>query len=122
MARVCALTGKKVLYGHNVSHANNKSNRRFLPNLQNTTFLSDCLGIGIIVRTTTHGIRCVEKAGGIDNYLLRTDTVKLSAKMRKFKKTLSKKTSKTEVRGKTKIEAEIKSEEKTTSSVIENLQ
>ena len=92
MARVCALTGKKVLYGHKVSHANNKTNRRFLPNLQNVSFLSETLGTQVRVRLSTHAVRSVEKKGGIDNYLLTTCDSMLSPKFRKMKKLLKTKT------------------------------
>ena len=71
MARRCAITGKGVLYGHNVSHANNKTKRRFLPNLQKTTLLSDALGHLISVRLTVNAIRSIEHNGGLDAYLLR---------------------------------------------------
>ena len=63
MARRCSLTGKGVLTGNNVSHANNKSRRRFLPNLQHTSLLSDILGTTIRVRLTVHAIRTIDKKG-----------------------------------------------------------
>ena len=72
MSRRCAFTGKGVLAGNNVSHANNKSRRRFLPNLQEISLLSDTLGAKVRVRLTTHGIRTVEHNGGIDSFLLNT--------------------------------------------------
>ncbi|GHT89407.1 50S ribosomal protein L28 [Alphaproteobacteria bacterium] len=70
MSRVCELTGKKVLYGNNVSHANNKSSKRFLPNLQNVSFLSEALGHSVSFRVCTKSIRCVETKDGIDSFLL----------------------------------------------------
>lgn len=91
MTRVCPLTGKKVLGGNRVSHANNKTHHRFLPNLQNVSFLSDLLGMQVRIRLSTHGIRSVEKNGGIDNYLLNTKDELLSAKFRKMKKLLKSK-------------------------------
>ena len=91
MARVCPLTGKKVQSGNRVSHANNKTHHRFLPNLQNVSFLSDLLGVQVRIRLSTHGIRSVEKNGGIDSYLLNTSDEILSPKFRKMKKVLKSK-------------------------------
>ena len=88
MARICSLTGKKVMYGHKVSHANNKTNRRFLPNLQNVSFLSETLGMQVHVRLSAGAVRSVEKKGGIDNYLLNTCDSLLSPKFRKMKRLL----------------------------------
>ncbi len=72
MSRRCMISGKGVLTGNNVSHANNKSRRRFLPNLQETSLLSDVLGTAVHLRLTTHGIRTVEHNGGLDAFLLST--------------------------------------------------
>lgn len=72
MARRCGITGKGVLTGNNVSHANNKSRRRFLPNLQETSFFSDVLASSIQLRLTTNGIRTIEHNGGLDSFLLGT--------------------------------------------------
>lgn len=72
MARRCAITGKGVQAGNNVSHANNKSRRRFLPNLQETSFFSDVLGTSIQIRLSTNGIRTVEHNGGLDSFLITT--------------------------------------------------
>ena len=91
MARVCSLTGKKVMYGHKVSHANNKTNRRFMPNLQNVSFLSETLGTQVRVRLSTSAVRTVEKKGGIDNYLLNTCDCALSPKFKKMKRMLKSK-------------------------------
>ena len=88
MARVCALTKKSVLYGNKVSHANNKTRRRFLPNLQNVSFLSDILGSKVRLRLSVNAVRSVEKHGGIDNYLMNADASLLSQKMRRLKKVL----------------------------------
>ncbi len=77
MARRCEITGKGVLSGNNVSHANNKSRRRFLPNLQQTSMLSDVLGTAVHMRLSTRGIRTVEHNGGIDAFLLSTPNSKL---------------------------------------------
>ena len=72
MSRRCQFTGKGVQSGNNVSHANNKSRRRFLPNMQHTSLLSDILGTTIRVRLTTHAIRTIEHNGGLDAFLLTT--------------------------------------------------
>ncbi|GBQ04608.1 50S ribosomal protein L28 [Saccharibacter floricola] len=77
MSRRCHVTGKGVLTGNNVSHAHNKTRRRFLPNLQETTLLSDILGAPIRMRLTTNGIRTVEHNGGLDSFLLGTPNRKL---------------------------------------------
>ncbi|HUN38654.1 MAG TPA: 50S ribosomal protein L28 [Acetobacteraceae bacterium] len=77
MSRRCQITGKSVLTGNNVSHANNKTRRRFLPNLQETSLLSDTLGTSVRLRLSTRGIRTVEHNGGIDAFLLATPDTKL---------------------------------------------
>lgn len=91
MPKVCSLSGKKVQYGNNVSHANNRTKRRFLPNLQNVSFLSDILGIRVRAKLATSTLRSVEKQGGIDSYLLNTTENMLSKKFRKLKKTIASK-------------------------------
>lgn len=88
MSKVCPLTGKKIQYGNNVSHSNNKTKRRFMPNLQNVSFLSDKLGCRVSARLSTNAIRSVEKKGGIDNYLINTCDCLLSSKFRKLKKVI----------------------------------
>jgi len=72
MSRRCQFTGKGVLTGNNVSHANNKTRRRFLPNLQHTSMMSDVLGAPVRLRLTTHAIRTIEHNGGLDAFLLNT--------------------------------------------------
>ncbi len=72
MSRRCQITGKGVLSGNNVSHANNKTRRRFLPNLQETALLSDVLGTSVRLRLTTHALRTIEHNGGLDAFLLGT--------------------------------------------------
>ena len=72
MSRICELTGKGRLVGNNVSHANNKTKRTFLPNLQNVTLISDTLGRGVKLRVSMSGLRSVEHVGGLDNWLLKT--------------------------------------------------
>ncbi|MGA3399045.1 MAG: 50S ribosomal protein L28 [Acetobacteraceae bacterium] len=79
MSRHCQITGKGVLSGNNVSHANNKTRRRFLPNLQDTSLLSDALGSAVRMRLSTRAIRTVEHNGGIDAFLLATPNGKLPA-------------------------------------------
>jgi len=91
MSRVCELTGKGRQVGNNVSHANNKTKRTFLPNLQNVTLISDALGTSVKLRVSTHGLRSVEHVGGLDNWLLKTRDDKLTAKVSKIKKEISKK-------------------------------
>ena len=91
MSRICELTGKGRQVCHNVSHANNKTKRTFLPNLQNVTLLSDALGKGVKMRVSTHGLRTVEHNGGLDNWLLKAGDDQLSASARKVKKEVAKK-------------------------------
>ena len=91
MARICELTGKGRMVGNNVSHANNKTKRTFLPNLQNVTLLSDSMEQGFKFRVSTSGLRSVEHVGGLDNWLLKTKNEKLSLNARKVKKEISKK-------------------------------
>ena len=91
MARICELTGKGRMVGHNVSHANNKTKRVFLPNLQNVTLLSEALGRGVKLRVSTHGLRTVEHNGGLDNWLLKARNEQLSDSARKVKKEVEKK-------------------------------
>lgn len=91
MARVCELTGKGRQVGNNVSHANNKTKRTFLPNLQNVTLISDELGKSVKLRVSTHGLRSVEHNGGLDNWLKKTGEEKLGTEARKLKRELAKK-------------------------------
>ncbi len=93
MARICELTGKGRQVGNNVSHANNKTKRTFLPNLQNVTLISDSLGRQVKLRVSTNGLRSVEHVGGLDNWLLKTNDEKLSLKARRLKREVSKKQS-----------------------------
>jgi len=91
MSRICELTGKGRQVGHNVSHANNKTKRTFLPNLQNVTLMSDSLERSVRLRVSTHGLRSVEHNGGLDNWLLKTSDEKLSLKARRLKREVAKK-------------------------------
>ena len=86
MARRCPVTGKGVLTGNNVSHANNKTRRRFLPNLQVASLLSDTLGESVQLRISTRAMRTIEKRGGLDGYLLSTKAADLPAELRRLKR------------------------------------
>ena len=90
MSRRCELTGKGVLVGNNVSHANNKTRRRFLPNLQNVTLHSDTLKRNFAFRVSANGLRSVEHAGGLDAFLLKTTNSKLPLEALKVKTALQK--------------------------------
>jgi large subunit ribosomal protein L28 len=85
MARKCVVTGKGVQVGHNVSHSNVKTKRRFLPNLQRTSLLSDVLG-SVRLRVTAAAIRTIEYKGGIDAFLRNTPDRKLSPQIRRLKR------------------------------------
>ena len=86
MARRCAVTGKGVMTGHNVSHANNKTKRRFLPNLQQTSVYSQVLGRMVRLRVSTQGLRTIEHNGGLDQFLLGTADTKLTLEGRRIKR------------------------------------
>jgi large subunit ribosomal protein L28 len=90
MSRVCELTGKGPMVGNNVSHANNKTKRRFLPNLNDTTLQSETLGRGIKLRISAHALRSVDHRGGLDAYLLKAKDEVLSANALKVKKEIQK--------------------------------
>ena len=89
MSRRCQITGKGVLTGNNVSHANNKTRRRFLPNLQETSLLSDILGTSVRLRLSTRAIRTVEAKGGIDAFLLGTPDRRLPEDVLTIKRRLT---------------------------------
>src|SRR6187397_2890668 len=91
MSRVCELTGKGRQVGNNVSHANNKTKRTFLPNLQNVTLMSESLERSVKLKVSTHGLRSVEHVGGLDNWLVKTSEDKLSARATKLKREIAKK-------------------------------
>lgn len=90
MARRCELSGKGVQTGNNVSHAKNRSRRRFLPNLCNVSLLSDTLGESISLRISAHALRSVEHRGGLDAYLIKAKDATLSTRARRIKKRLQK--------------------------------
>ena len=85
MARRCPVTGKGVQVGHHVSHSNIKSKRRFLPNLQTLSLLSDALG-PVRLRLSTNAIRTIEKNGGLDAFLKGMSDSKLSPEIRRLKR------------------------------------
>ena len=86
MSRVCELTGKGVMSGNNVSHALNRTRRRFLPNLQQVSLPSELLGRALRLRICTQALRSVEHRGGIDAFLLNASDKDLSQKALKLKK------------------------------------
>jgi len=86
MARRCELTGKGVLVGNNVSHANNKTKRRFLPNLVDVSLISDTLGRRVKMRIAASTLRTVEHRGGLDKFLLAADDAALSERMVRLKR------------------------------------
>lgn len=89
MSRRCDITGKGIQTGNNVSHANNKTRRRYLPNIQKRMLFSDVLG-QVRIRCTPSAIRSIEHAGGLDAYLLKTSDTKLPAEGLKLKRRLEK--------------------------------
>ena len=91
MARRCMITGKGVLTGNNVSHAHNKSRRRFLPNVQSTSLQSETLGEMVRVRLTVSALRTVDFKGGLDAFLLNTPNRKLPVEAMKIKRRIQRK-------------------------------
>ncbi len=94
MARRCMITGIGPMSGNNVSHAHNKTRRRFLPNLQMTSLLSDALGEMVRLRITPKAIRTIEFKGGLDAFLLGTANRKLPIEARRLKRRIEKKLAK----------------------------
>jgi large subunit ribosomal protein L28 len=90
MSRRCAITGKGVMTGNNVSHAHNKTRRRFLPNLQSTMLYSETLNRGVRLSLSARAIRTIEHKGGVDAYLLGTAASKLPRELRRMKRDLEK--------------------------------
>jgi len=88
MSKVCDLSGKKVQFGNNVSKANNKTRRKFNPNMQSATFKSELLNKNIRFNVATSSIRTVTKFGGIDEFLIRTKSKKLSLKAKRVRRTI----------------------------------
>jgi large subunit ribosomal protein L28 len=91
MARRCELTGRGVQTGNNVSHAKNRTRRRFLPNLNKVTLASDALGETFRMRVTSYALRTVEHRGGLDAFLLKQADADLSLKAVRVKRRLKKK-------------------------------
>lgn len=91
MARRCELSGKTVMSGNNVSHAHNKSRRRFLPNLNMVSLPSETLGQSLRFRVSAHALRSLEHAGGLDAWLAKTSNADLSPRALKIKKLIAKK-------------------------------
>lgn len=91
MPRRCALSGKSVQYGNNVSHANNKTKRRFLPNLVRVTLMSEALNQNVRLRISASALRSVEHRGGLDAFLAKADEKELSQRARLLKKQIARK-------------------------------
>lgn len=91
MSRACDLTGKAVMSGNNVSHANNRTRRRFLPNLCDVTLMSETLGQRFRFRISANALRTVEHRGGLDAFLLKAKSNDLSQRARLLKKQVAKK-------------------------------
>lgn len=90
MSRVCELSGKGPMTGNTVSHANNKNRRRFLPNLNDVTLISDILGQSFSLRISAAALRTVDHRGGLDAFLAKAKDEELSPKALKIKKDLVK--------------------------------
>jgi large subunit ribosomal protein L28 len=90
MARRCTITGKGVQTGNNVSHANNRTRRRWLPNLQETAVLSDALNQMVRLRVCTRGLKTIEHNGGLDAYLLSVSDIRLPDEARRIKRRIQK--------------------------------
>ena len=90
MSRVCELTGKGPMSGNTISHANNKSRRRFLPNLNEVTLMSDVLGQSFKLRISAHALRSVDHRGGLDAFLAKAKDDELSSAALKIKKEVAK--------------------------------
>ena len=90
MSRVCELTGKAVMTGNNVSHAHNRTRRRFLPNLSNASLLSEALGRSIRFKVCANALRTVEHRGGLDAFLKKSKANDLSLKARRVKRLVEK--------------------------------
>jgi large subunit ribosomal protein L28 len=91
MSRRCELTGKGVLVGNNVSHANNKTKRVFRPNLQEVSLASDALGQEVTLKISMNALRSVDRIGGIDAFLKKADDKLLSARALRLKRMIAKK-------------------------------
>ncbi len=90
MSRRCSLTGKEVQFGHNVSHAKRRTNRRFQVTLQKVSLVSEALGRAVPLRVSTRALRTVQKKGGLDAFLLKTDDAKLADPALRLKRRIKK--------------------------------
>ena len=88
MSKRCELTGISPLKGHNVSHSNNKTKRRFIPNLKKVSFKSDILKRNIRLSVTNAALRTVDFKGGLDSYLMTAKKNKLSKKVQKIRSSI----------------------------------
>ena len=86
MSKVCFLTGKRFMTGNNVSHANNKTKRRFLPNLKKVKFTSELAGKSLRITVSNSGVRSVDKKGSFDEFLKTVKNKNLSPRLKKLKK------------------------------------
>ena len=90
MSRRCELTGKTVMTGNNVSHAKNRTRRRFLPNLNNVSLVSEALGRSFKFKISASALRTVDRKGGLDSFLLKAKEDELSPTALKVKKDIYK--------------------------------
>ena len=90
MSRKCELTGKKAMSGNNVSHAKNRTKRKFLPNLNNVTLTSEVLGRDFQLKVSASALRTIDKVGGLDSFLRKSATDNLSTNAMKIKKDIDK--------------------------------
>ena len=90
MSRKCELTGKKAMSGNNVSHAKNRTKRKFLPNLNNVTLTSEVLGRDFQLKVSASALRTIDKVGGLDPFLKKSADVNLSPNAIKIKKDIKK--------------------------------
>ena len=91
MARRCELTGKNALVGNKVSHANNKTKTRFMPNLCDVRLMSDAMGLTYRLRISAIALKSVEHVGGLDNFLMKASNDKLSDKALRLKRSIARK-------------------------------
>ena len=90
MSRTCELTGKKAMSGNNVSHAKNRTKRRFFPNLNNVTLTSEVLGKDFQLKVSASALRTIDKVGGLDSFLRKSAIDNLSPNATKIKKDIEK--------------------------------
>ena len=90
MSRRCMVTGKGVMSGNNVSHAQNKTRRKFLPNIQDTSVYSEALGRKVRIRVSADGLRTLDHKGGFDAFLMDTAPTKLDQNLRPIRKAVAK--------------------------------